>query len=104
MTIRVINAPNASESYYYIVSNVKEVTKFNIIFHDGSRTPKKICAKVEIVSLMDAPKDYDDAEQFFLSIGCSKYNKILEREVADLGGYKKMSLNQFYELELPNYL
>ena len=73
MAIRVITAPNSSSSYYYIDSNVKEVTKFNIIYHDGSKNPKKICSKVEIVSLMDVPRDYEEAQQFYMSIGCSKY-------------------------------
>lgn len=104
MTIRVINPPSFSESYYYIMSNVKEVTQFNIIFHDGSRTPKKICSKVEIVSLMDTPKDCDDSDQFLISIGCSKYNEIRECEVADYGGYKKMTMKQFDELDLPKWL
>ncbi len=104
MTIRVINPPRGSESYYYIMSNVKEVTQFNIVFHDGSRTPKKICSKVEIVSLMDIPRDCDGGDQFLMSIGCSKYNKIRECEVADYGGYKKMTMDQFDALDLPKYL
>lgn len=104
MTIKVINPPRGSESYYYIASNVKEVTQFNIIFQDGARTPKKICSKVEIVSIMDAPKDCDESDQFLIGLGCSKYDKIRERVVADYGGYKKMTMDQFDALDLPKYL
>lgn len=104
MTIRVINPPRASESYYYTHSNVKAVDQFNVYFHDGSSEPKKICAKVEIVSLLDYNRDVDDTDDFYKSIGCTKYNKILEREVADLGGYKKMSIAQFEALDLLTHL
>ena len=104
MTIRIINAPTASQSFYYTATNVKEVTKFNIVFHDGSTTPKRICSKVEIISLMDAPDDYDESEQFFIDLGCSKYDKIRECVVSDRSGYKKMRLSQFNELDLPNFL
>ena len=104
MTIRVIDPPRSSESYYYVCSNVKTVTQFNIIFHNGSSTPKKLCSKIEIVSLLDCPRDVDCPDDFFKSIGCSKYHKILEREVADLYGYKKMREAQFDDLDLPKYL
>jgi hypothetical protein len=83
---------------------VKAVTQFNVIFHDGSSTPKKLCAKVEIVSLLDCPRDVDCPDDFYKSIGCTKYNQILEREVADLGGYKKMRMAQFDELDLLTHL
>lgn len=116
MTIRVINPPRGSESYYYIQSNVKTVDQFNIYFHDGSSTPKKLCAKVELVSVMDVPlccdchrradcpATVDCAGDFYKSIGCTTYNKILEREVSDLGGYKKMSMEQFEALDILTHL
>lgn len=104
MTIRLINVPSASESFFRVLSNVKEVTKFNVIFHDGSSTPKRLCSKVEIVSLMDAPEDYYEAEEFYINNGCSKYCEIRERVISYTSGYKKMNSAQFNELDLPTFL
>lgn len=104
MTIRLINAPKSSASYWCILSNVKEVTQFNVYFHDGSSTPKRVCTKVEIVSLMDAPEDYDEAERFYISIGFAEYNEIRERVCAKTSGYIKMTNDQFGALDLPKYL
>ena len=103
MTIRIINPPRGSESFYYTHSNVKSVDQFNVYFHDGSSEPKKICAKVEIISLLDRPDDVDTTD-FYMGIGCIKYDEIRECEVADLGGYKKMSMAQFEALDLLTHL
>ena len=106
MTIRIINPPRSSASYWYVMSHVKEVTQFTIIFDDGGRIEKRLSAKVELLSVMDSPRDGTDAEydQFFFDIGCSEYSEIREREVVKTDGYYKMTSDQFSALDLPKFL
>ncbi len=102
MTIKIIDAPNGGSCRWYVESNVKTVTKFDIIYHDGTSNPKRICSKVEILSIMDAPKDYEASDAFFrnlLGIPESDYLKSVT-----CGYLPRMTDAKFEAIDLPNHL
>lgn len=104
MTIRLINAPRSSSSRWYILSDVKEVTQFRVTFHDGSSLEKRVCTKVELLSVADAPEEDSEKLAFYAELGCTKYDEILERETVSSEGWYKMRDDQFSELDLLTYL
>ena len=104
MTIRLIHAPRSSSSYWHIESNVKEVTQTRIVYHGGGYFEKRLCTKVELLSVMDAPEDESERFSFFSELGCTKYNNIRECEVECTSGYYKMTNAQFSALDLPKHL
>ena len=56
MTVLVIN-PDGRDCFYHIWSNVRSVDDLYIRFYDGTFCRKPLCAKVDILSVMDIPKD-----------------------------------------------
>lgn len=104
MTIRLITSSRSSSCRWYILSDVKEVTQFRVTFHDGSFLEKRVCTKVELLSVMDAPNEDPERVAFFANLGCTKFDKILEREVVSTEGWYKMTSEQFSGLDLLNYL
>jgi hypothetical protein len=67
MTIKIIDFPRQSESHVQILTNVKACTQFRVIFHDGHTFDKRLCSKVELLSVQDAPEygtpEYKDFER-----------------------------------------
>ena len=56
MTIKIIDFPRQSEAHVQILTNVKACTRFRVIFHDGHTCDKRLCSKVELLSVLDAPE------------------------------------------------
>lgn len=95
MTIKIIDAPNGGSCRWYVESNVKAVTKFDIVYHDGTSNPKRLCSKVELLSIMDAPKDYEEGNTFFSNLlGSPKTDGYLPR----------MTDAKFEAIDLPTHL
>ena len=86
MTVRIIHAPKAGESWVPIYTGVKQVTRSRVIFHDGSELPKSITAKVEIISVMDM--EYPDIFKQYPD----EYTKIGNGTIAD---WRKLDLESF---------
>lgn len=102
MTIKIIDAPNGGSCRWYVDSNVKAVTKFDIIYHDGTSNRKRLCSKVDILSIMDAPEDYEESKTFYrnlLNIPESDYLK------SCFDGYlPRMTDAKFEAIDLPTHL
>lgn len=93
MTIRIYNPVKANSSYAPVFSNVKQVTQFKIILHDGTEMDKKLSAKVEILSIADVPDDYYEAKEFWNGLG------------VDLARLNiKMRTHEFDSLDLPKFI
>ena len=58
MTVLVIN-PDGRDCFYHVWSRVRSVDDSHIYFQDGAVCRKPLCAKVDILSVMDAPVDCD---------------------------------------------
>lgn len=98
MTIRIIEAPDRGESWIHYDSSVRTVREREIIYHDGSVGHKNYHAKIEILSVMDAPKDYDEGKAFYMSLqGLSDSDYL----VNPFSQYRKMTENAFDALDLP---
>ncbi len=65
MTIRIIEAPDRSESWWHVCSNVRTVNEREIVLHSGETIHKNYFSKVEILSIMDAPEDWDERKAFY---------------------------------------
>lgn len=101
MTIKIIEAPDNGRSWWHIDTHVKAVQKREIIYDDGSRNHKNYFAKVEILSMMDAPDDYYERRAFFAGLlGLTEYDVFTHL----YGGYIRLSSEDFEALDLPtNY-
>lgn len=101
MTIRVIESPDRSESWWHVCSNVRTVTERHIVLHSGEAIHKNYFAKVEILSLMDAPENWEECKAF--------YNNLHGYTEADWlkspfeGYYSRMTQAKFEALDLPTH-
>lgn len=59
MTILTLNPPSGKECEYHVWSDVVSCDDFHISLRDGSKIRKQLCAKVELLSVSDAPHDYN---------------------------------------------
>ena len=55
MTILILNPPDNKECMYHVWTDVVSCTDTHIKFRDGRTCRKPICAKVEILSVLDVP-------------------------------------------------
>lgn len=100
MTIKIIERPSRTESWWHVCSNVRTVTERAIILHSGETLHKNYFAKVEILSVFDAPEDYEESKKF--------YNDLHGYTEADwlkspFSGYIKMRESDFSALDLPTH-
>lgn len=93
MTIKIINVPEGEESHLEYLTGVKGVSDTEVMFYSGFNRRKHLCAKVDIVSLMDADEkaNYTEYTNFFKSLGIEKSG----------GEYVKMSRKDFANIDLP---
>ena len=57
MTILIITPPTAREADYHVWSDVVSCDDFFVTLRNGKRYRKPLCAKVELLSVLDAPTD-----------------------------------------------
>lgn len=104
MTILLINAPEGKESFYHIFTNVKSVTDFRITFQNGEYCRKQLCAKVELLSLLDVPAsaNYDEWNSFTKPL----LKEFCERNGIEAGvTYLRFNnKKQFESLDLQTYI
>ena len=100
MTIIVIEAPSRGESWVHVSTNVKTVTERAIVYHNGETTHKNFHAKVEILSVMDAPEDWEARKAFYRELqGLTEADWL----VNEFSHYIKMKDAEFEALELPRH-
>lgn len=87
MTVRIIHAPKAGESWAPIYTDVKQVTNTRIIFYDSSWLPKSLTAKVEIISVMDM-----------------EYPDIFKQYPQEYTRFGSGSMADWRKLDLPNFI
>lgn len=101
MTIKIIEAPSSSECWWHVCTNVRTVNAREIVLHSGETIHKNYFAKVEILSVMDAPEDWEELKAF--------YNDLHGYTEADwlkspFEGYlSRMSNAKFDALDLPTH-
>ena len=100
MTIRVIEAPSRGESWVHFATGVNTVTERAIVYHNGETSHKNYHAKVEILSVMDAPEEWEACKAFYRELqGLTEADWL----VNTFSRYIKMKDSDFEALELPHY-
>jgi hypothetical protein len=79
MTILVLNPPDGKYCYYHIWTNVVSCDDLYITLRSGEKIRKSLCAKVELLSVSDAPNDYN---------GFKDFTDALVREFANQCGFE----------------
>lgn len=101
MTIKIIEAPSRSECWWHVDSNVRAVTEHTITYHDGSENHKNYFAKVEILSIMDAPEDWEERKEFYRNL----LNLPDDYLISPFEGYlSRMTDAKFEAIDLPNHI
>lgn len=98
MTIRIIETPSRGESWVHVSTNVKTVTERAIVYHNGETSHKNYHAKVEILSVVDAPEAWEERKAFI-----RKLQGLTEADwlVNEFSRYIKMKAAEFEALDLP---
>ena len=99
MTIKIIERPDHGHGWWHLDTGVKTVTEREVVYHDGSTAHKNYFAKIEILSLMDEPEDYVEADEFFHTITGVRGEFVNPHE-----GFPRMSDAEFESLEHPRHL
>ena len=91
MTIKVINPSEAGESEVMYLTGVKSCSDMAIKFYNGFEMRKRLCAKVDLLSLQDAPDDatFEERFEFMKQLG-----------VDDSRYYIRMTKAEFDEIDL----